>query len=149
VQRKNSKNGVRPHFLDKIMNNFSITNIVENDFEKIEELDIPFDKIKEASLGKDYELSLVFTTSEKIKKLNQTYRNKNSTTDILSFPISETEGEIHICLEEAKKESEKFDRDFKNFIAFLFIHGCVHLKGHDHGSTMEDIEVDLRKKFNI
>lgn len=131
------------------MNKFSITNDTENDFDQIEELDIPFSKIKEVSLGKDYELSLVFAGPEKIKRLNLTYRNKNTSTDILSFPISESEGEIYICPDEARKEAKKFDRDFKNFIAFLFIHGCVHLKGHDHGSTMENIEVDLRKKFNI
>ena len=126
------------------MKTFSLINETENIIPSI-----PFKEIKEASLGKNYTLSLIFTTPEKIKKLNLIYRDKNIATDILSFPIDEIEGEIYICLEEAKKESVKFDRSFENFIAFLFIHGCVHLKGHDHGSTMEDIEVELRKKFQV
>ena len=110
---------------------------------------IDFTAIKNSALGEKYELSLIFTNQEKIKKLNLIYRDKNAPTDILSFPISDNEGEIYICLEEAKKEAKKFDREYENFIGFLFIHGCVHLKGHDHGSTMENIEVKLRDKFNI
>jgi probable rRNA maturation factor len=116
------------------------------------EIDIPnikFDKIKDSALGKDYDLSLIFIDQNKMKKLNLIYRDKNSPTDILSFPISDNEGEIYISLEEARKEAIKFDRQFENFIAFLFIHGCVHLKGHDHGSTMESIEAKLREQFKV
>ncbi len=126
------------------MKRFSISN--EGD---IKIPDIDFQGIKNEALGVNYNLSLVFTTPEKMKKLNLIYRDKNQPTDILSFPIGSDEGEIYISLEEAKKESVKFDRSYENFVAFLFIHGCVHLKGHDHGSTMENIEVRLRDKFNI
>ena len=109
----------------------------------------PYKEIKEFALGQDYILNLIFTDKDKIKKLNLIYRNKNQATDILSFPLSENEGEIYICLEEAKVESKKFDRDFENFIAFLFIHGLIHLKGYDHGSKMESEEVKIREKFKI
>ncbi len=105
--------------------------------------------MKNEILGKDYDLSWAFIDSEKIQKLNLTYRNLNKPTDILSFPLSDTEGELYICLEEAEKEAKKFERPFDNFLEFLFIHGLVHLKGYDHGSTMENIETELRKKFGI
>ncbi len=85
----------------------------------------------------------------RMKELNFMYRNKNEPTDILSFPLSKTEGEMYICLSEAKKEAKKFDRKPENFLAFLFIHGCVHLKGYDHGGTMERLEVKFRRKFKI
>lgn len=110
---------------------------------------IPYQKIKERCLEKDYILSLIFVTKERIKKLNLIYRNKDKSTDILSFPIEDNEGEIYISLEDAKEEAKKFDRNFKNFIAFLFIHGCIHLKGLDHGSTMENIESKIREEFCI
>jgi ssRNA-specific RNase YbeY (16S rRNA maturation enzyme) len=45
--------------------------------------------------------------------------------------------------------AKDFDRSYENFIYFLFIHGCVHLKGYDHGSTMERIEAKFRKEFGI
>jgi ssRNA-specific RNase YbeY (16S rRNA maturation enzyme) len=48
-----------------------------------------------------------------------------------------------------KLEAKKFDREYENFLGFLFIHGLVHLKGYDHGSTMESIEIQFRKQFGI
>jgi probable rRNA maturation factor len=126
------------------VNHFSIINENKEKLPKI-----PFEEIKEASLGNNYSLSLIFTSPEKMKKLNTIYRNKETPTDILSFPLSKNEGEIYISLSESKKEAKKFDREYENFIAFLFIHGCVHLIGHDHGSTMENIEVKIREKFKI
>jgi len=109
----------------------------------------PFRAIKDAALGTAYKLDLVFTTPARMKKLNLIYRNKDKPTDILSFPLSRREGEIYICASEARTEARKFARTYENFIAFLFIHGCVHLKGHDHGSTMERIEAKLRARFKI
>jgi rRNA maturation RNase YbeY len=110
---------------------------------------IDFDGIKNAALGKDYTLNLIFTDSAHIEKLNTIYRGKKCPTDILSFPLSETEGEIYISPVEAAAEAKKFDRPYDNFIGFLFIHGCTHLKGHDHGSIMEDVESQIRAKFKI
>ncbi len=108
-----------------------------------------FRAIKEAALGTDYDLSLIFTTPARIKKLNLIYRDKDKATDILSFALSKKEGEIYICQSEARKEAANFNRSYANFIEFLFIHGCVHLKGYEHGATMERIEARLHKKFNI
>jgi probable rRNA maturation factor len=108
-----------------------------------------FEIIKKAVLGNKYELSLVFTTPGKIRKLNKIYRNINKTTDILSFPLSKTSGEIFICKSEAKKEMVKFGRSYDNFLTFLFIHGLVHLKGFDHGSKMEKVEEKFRRKFDV
>ena len=110
---------------------------------------IPFEAIKDAVLGKKYELNLIITDSDHIKKLNLIYRNKNTPTDILSFPLSDTEGEIYISPDESRAEAQKFDRTYENFLGFLFIHGCVHLKGHDHSAIMEDIEARVRAQFGI
>lgn len=110
---------------------------------------VDFVNIKKSILGTKYCLNLIFTTSAKIKKLNTIYRDKQCATDILSFPISENEGEIYISEKESRIEAKKFDREYENFIAFLFIHGCTHLKGHDHGAIMESIEIKLRNKFGI
>ena len=111
--------------------------------------DTKFEAIKDKILGKNYDLSWAFISPEKIHKLNLTYRKIDAPTDILSFPLSDTEGEIYLCEEESKKEASKFDREYENFIYFLFIHGCVHLKGYDHGSTMERIEAEFRKEFGV
>ncbi len=108
-----------------------------------------FAQIKKIILGPKYELSLVFTSAKKIQKLNQTYRNIDNPTDILSFPLSKTSGEIFICKSETRKMAKEFDRSYDNFLVFLFIHGCVHLKGYDHGDKMEKVEEKFRKLFKI
>jgi probable rRNA maturation factor len=106
-------------------------------------------EIKEAILGPDYDLSLVFASAKKMRELNRTYRQIDQSTDILSFPLSKTSGEIFICRSEAKKMMAEFGRPYENFLLFLFIHGLVHLKGYDHGSKMEKMETKFRKQFKV
>ena len=108
-----------------------------------------FELIKKAILGSKYELSFVFISAQKIQALNKTYRGINKPTDILSFTLSKTSGEMFICKSETKKMAKEFDRTYDNFLTFLFIHGCVHLKGYDHGDKMEKVEEKWRKLFKI
>ena len=116
---------------------------------KIKAPKIGYEKIADFALGKKYELSLVFIGEKTMKNLNFRFRQKNKTTNILSFPLSKKEGEIFICLRLAKKESEKVSYNFDKYLKFLFIHGITHLKGFDHGSKMEEEEEKTRKKFSI
>lgn len=122
----------------------SISNTTKGRFPSL-----PYQKMKDAVLGKKYELSLVFIGDKKSQNLNRTYRDKNKPTNILSFSLSKSSGEIFINLRLSKKQAKNFDRKFDNFIGFLFIHGLFHLKGFDHGDTMEKRESFLRKKFGI
>lgn len=98
-------------------------------------MDKKFKKIKDDILGKEYELSLVFAKDSLMKKLNLTYRKKNKSTNVLSFSLSENEGEIFI------RESDKKDA------LFLFIHSLLHLKGYEHCAKMEIQEDILMKKY--
>ena len=104
---------------------------------------IPFTCLKNAVLGRDFELSLVFTDNIFSRRLNMTYRRKNKPANVLSFSVSKKSGEIFIDLVTAKKEAGKFGMSFKNFVTFLFIHGLLHLKGMEHGDTMERAEKKL------
>lgn len=123
---------------------FSITNKTKSTLPRV-----PFGKIKETALGKNYVLSLVFIGERRSRTLNRSYRDKDKSTNILSFTLDKNEGEIFITLQKAKREAKQFERKFDNFIAFLFIHGLMHLKGMEHGSTMEEAEMKLRKQFHI
>lgn len=105
--------------------------------------------IKDFYLGKDYELSVVFCGERLMRRINRETRNKDYATNILSFPLSDTSGEIFVCLPVCKKQYKKFDRSFGNFVDFLFVHGIVHLAGYDHGDTMDIEEAKLQKRFDI
>lgn len=105
--------------------------------------------IAEKILGKKYELSLVFVGDVRMRTLNKTYRKKDSVTDILAFPISETSGEIFINQNVAAKKAKLFTLSKQDYMTYVFIHGLLHLKGHDHGRTMETLEDTWCRKFDV
>ena len=71
------------------------------------------------------------------------YRGKNKPANVLSFPLSNKSGEIFIDLVTAQKDAKKFEMPFQKFVAYLFIHGLLHLKEMKHGATMEQAEKKL------
>lgn len=108
---------------------------------------VPFLLVKEKLLGKNYDLTVIFCTPKESQEKNKTYRDKDYPTNILSFPLSDAEGEIYISLSTARRDAKKFEMSYEKFLHLLFIHGCLHLKGHDHGSTMEELEEKYLKTF--
>ena len=110
---------------------------------------LPYEAIKDAILGKRYELSLAFVGATRAAQFNETYRQKTYVPNVLSFPLTDTAGEIIICPVVARKEAHKFDLTPDGYMAFLFIHGCLHLKGLDHGDTMDKQERKYLNAFNI
>lgn len=110
---------------------------------------VPFLALKDAALGPNYDLSLVFVDPKESQRLNALHRGKDRPANILSFPLTDTSGEIFIDLKTSRGQAPDFDQEFENFIAFLFVHGLYHLKGFDHGAIMERKERALCKHFNI
>ena len=110
---------------------------------------LPFGRIKNEVLGKKYTLSLVFIGDKRSRTLNRTYRKKDTSANILSFPLSKGEGEIFINPRKACRDAPHFNTSCKRFIGHLFIHGLLHLKGITHGSKMNTKEQLLRRKFNL
>lgn len=110
---------------------------------------IPYQEIKDKIAGKTYELTVVFVGEQRAQSLNEQYRNKSYIPNVLSFPLNDSTGEIYICPAVAKKEAKKFNLSVTGYMAFLLIHGLLHLKGHDHGATMEKRERTYLKTFGI
>lgn len=108
---------------------------------------LPFSDIKKAILGSSYDLSLVFIGSAKSRALNKKHRCKDKSANVLSFSLGKKDGEIFIDLSQASIDSTKFGESYTNFIAHLFTHGLFHLKGLEHGSTMENEEKKVLKKY--
>ena len=108
---------------------------------------LPFLPIKEKILGKTYDLTISFCTPKESQEKNKTYRDKDYPTNILSFPLSEKEGEIYISLSTARRDAKKFEMSYEKFLHLLLVHGCLHLKGHEHSSTMEALENKYLEKF--
>ena len=104
-------------------------------------------KIKDDILGKDYSLSIVFVDEKKSQEVNRTYRQKDNSTNILSFPLNKKEGEILLCPAVIKREAPNFDKNFEGWLGFLVIHGALHLKGMEHNDRMEKTEKKYDQKY--
>lgn len=109
---------------------------------------VPFARIKDAILGSSYSLSVAIVPPRESHRLNLAFRGKDNPTNVLSFPYSEQSGELVLDLATSKKQAPDFDMPFTAFITYLVIHGMLHLKGMDHGSTMEREEKKFLKIFS-
>lgn len=86
----------------------------------------------------DAELSLVLVNDMYIRNLNWKYRQKNSATDVLAFPMRDSRrlsgailGDVVISVETAKREAKKRKKDFQEEFNLYFVHGILHLLGYD------------------
>ena len=99
------------------------------------------------------EMSLSIVSPEQIQELNKSFREVDKVTDVLSFPTCdnptrgaitvvcedvnpETDlvniGDIVICMERAKEQAKEYGHSLKRELAFLSLHGLLHLLGYDH-----------------
>ena len=109
---------------------------------------ILYKEIKNDIVGKNFDLSLVFVGDMLATRLNVERRKKSYTPNVLTFPLSETSGEMFINLMEAKRQAKKYGIPYRTWTLQLFIHGLLHLEGMSHGDTMEKKEQKLVKKYS-
>ncbi len=122
----------------------------------------------------DCGVAVSFVKAEKIRELNKKYRNVDKVTDVLSFPLLDMNykqkleqfkdeiepdgilrlGDIVICKERAKKQAKDYGHSLKREIAFLALHGLLHLLGYDHiekqdEKAMNEMSEKILSSLNI
>ena len=110
---------------------------------------IPFDDMAKAVLGASYSLSLVICGDHLARRINIEYRKKTYFPNVLSFPLSKTEGEIFLNIRKADREARLMNTSLSKRAALLFVHGLFHLKGLDHSDKMEAEEQKILRRFNL
>lgn len=122
-----------------------------------------------------FEISIFLTDNSNIKSINKAYRNKDSATNVLSFPFfdnlrsgldevsdlindpkveSLSLGEIIASIEKCNKEAEDQGKNYKDHFLHLIIHSMLHILGYDHiddsdAEEMESIEIKILKQNNV
>ena len=104
------------------------------------------------------EVSVTFVDGEEIRILNRDYRDKDSVTDVLSFPTFEEDediepfedeiiplGDVIICYDRCLEQSQEFGHSVQREVAYLTIHSVLHLLGYDHMVPEEEAEMTAKQ----
>ena len=86
--------------------------------------------------------SIIFVDDEEIHKINKEYRKIDRITDVISFAFEDNNkmvyntfrllGDIYICIPQMKRQAIEYGHSEKRELAFLAVHGILHLLGYDH-----------------
>jgi len=132
------------------MNDYSITNEYgyDKDYSFLDDVikrTLKHEKVKKANF------SIVFVDNEKIQYLNKNYRNIDRITDVISFAFEDNErmvynnvrflGEIYICIPRMIEQAESYGHSETRELAFLTVHGLLHLLGYDHMTEEDEKEM--------
>ena len=107
--------------------------------------------LQREGVAEDVEVSLLLVNDERIQELNRDYRGMDQPTDVLSFALRDGGGEpeyesgeedlllgdIVISIETAQRQALEYGHSLERELGFLFVHGCLHLLGYDHGTEEE------------
>jgi probable rRNA maturation factor len=103
-----------------------------------------------------WETSILLVDDRQIKVINKKYLHRNRPTDVISFSQIEGEfghintrllGDVVISVETARRQAKEASTTLQYEIAFLLIHGILHLLGYDHESSAEKArEMKVKEK---
>ena len=116
-----------------------------------------------------HSVAIRLVNDREMARLNETYRHKKGSTDVLSFPAEERRrpsnlrqalkkvrdeqlGDIAISPVVAKRNAKRYGRKLTEEIQILILHGVLHLLGYDHETDrgqMEQVESRLRQRLGI
>lgn len=113
--------------------------------------------LQEEEIDPKAEIGLMFVDNEQIREMNKAYRDIDSATDVLSFPIYEADeaiddeeeilfGDIVISLERAAEQAEEYGHSLEREVMYLLVHGLLHLAGYDHMEDDEKKEMRQREE---
>ncbi|MBQ5986628.1 MAG: rRNA maturation RNase YbeY [Clostridia bacterium] len=130
--------------------NASVTEVLTDEFALTEQETEWIASAAEAALAYENasgDLSVRVDTPTHIQELNRDFRHVDRVTDVLTFPAWEGEdplggdgylGDIMICYDRAKEQAEEYGHSLARELAFLTVHGVLHLLGYDHMTEPEE-----------
>ena len=109
-------------------------------------------------LSDEEELSVLLCNNEVIHQLNKEYRGIDRPTDVLSFALNEGDeidvevethliGDLIISLERTAEQAEEYGHPFERELAYLTVHGCLHIVGYDHMTDEDKAEMRREEEF--
>ncbi len=101
---------------------------------------VPFCTIAKDILGPRFAVSVALLGDRRSRALNLEFRKKSYVPNVLSFQTGKTTGEIILNPRKARQEAKQYGHTEREHLLYLFVHACLHLKGHDHSTRMDALE---------
>ena len=105
---------------------------------------------------RDYGINIILVSSNEIKELNKTYREKDYETDVLTFPDGylNSLGDVFVSIPKVVEQSTEYGHSFERELGFLVVHGLLHTLGYDHENeedekVMTDLQNRVLKKSGL
>jgi probable rRNA maturation factor len=142
------------------MDNVEIFNETNENIENIEILKplLEYARKKENLEDTELEFSVIIVDNKRIHKINKEYRGIDSPTDVISFALEDNEeiefdhyrvlGDIYISIDKVREQAREYGHSEKRELAFLTVHGFLHLLGYDHMKP-EDEKVMFARQEEI
>lgn len=136
------------------MNKFEIFNETSYEIDLEEEKRVIEYALEYKKLN-DVMFNVIFVDNETIREINREYRNIDRETDVISFALEDNEdikfefgrllGDIYISVDKMKEQALEYGHSELREMAFLTVHGLLHLLGYDH-MTKADEEVMFKEQ---
>ena len=121
------------------MRNIGIFNETQ---EKVENLEVLEPLLTYENVD-NLEFNVIIINNEEIHKINKEYRGIDRPTDVISFALEDYKdikyendyrvlGDIYISIDKVKEQAKEYGHSEKRELAFLAVHGLLHLLGYDH-----------------
>ena len=97
-------------------------------------------------------INFIFCNDKYLIKINKTYLNKDTLTDVIAFNYCENNvisGDIYISYERIKENAKKFNLHIENELLRVMIHGILHLIGYKDKSAQEKLEIRMKEDSYI
>ncbi len=142
------------------MNNIEIFNTLDIEIEELKEIRKLLDYACDYCKLKNVSFNIIIVDDEKIHEINREYRGIDRPTDVISFALEDEKdmvldssmgrvlGDIYISLDRCRAQALEYGHSFLRELAFLSIHGLLHLQGYDH-MKKEDEEVMFKLQDEI
>jgi len=100
------------------------------------------------TIDEAHEMNVIFLDSEQMRQFNHQFRQRDKTTDVLTFPaddpLMDCLGDVLINIDKVKAQALDYGHSEDREVAFLTVHGYLHILGYNH--HQEDDERKMIKK---
>ena len=142
------------------MNKIEIINTLDEEIKELAEISKLMDNSCNFMKLDNVTFNIIIVDNNTIHKINKDYRGIDRPTDVISFALEDEKdmildsevgrilGDIYISIDKCREQAKEYGHSFLRELAFLSVHGFLHLQGYDH-MEKKDEEVMFKLQDDI